>query len=190
MERVSTAVMSTRHDGSRQIAWRLSALTLTLFAVACDSSVFPFGSPVPPLANTQASAAALARAVLDGFEHRDLAVLRALAVDEQEFRDHVWPDLPSARPERNLPFSYVWGDLHQKSDAALARTLATHGGQHYELISVQFLGGKTQYNTYVVHRETLLTVKGTTDSELRVRLFGATLEKDGRFKVFSYVVDQ
>lgn len=182
--------MSTRNNRSRQIAWLLSALTLTLFAVACDSSVFPFGSSVPPLANTQASAAALARAVLDGFEHRDPAVLRALAVDEQEFRDHVWPDLPSARPERNLPFSYVWGDLHQKSDASLARTLATHGGNHYELVGVQFLGETTQYNSYVVHRETVLGVKDGSGRALQVKLFGATLEKGGRFKVFSYVVDE
>ena len=100
---------------------------------------------MPPLANAQTSATALASAVLTGFERRDIVTLRALAVNEQEFRDHVWPELPSARPERNLPFSYVWGDLRQKSEAALAGTLASREGQHYELIAVRFLGGTTQY---------------------------------------------
>ena len=158
------------------------ALTLALSSAACRPSV-------PPLANTQSSASALVNAVLNGFERRDLAALRALAANEAEFRDHVWPELPSARPERNLPFSYVWGDLRQKSEAALSRTLATHGGQHYELVAVHFRGETTRYNTHVVHRETDLTVKDAAGTELRMRLFGSTIEKDGRFKVFSYVVD-
>ena len=58
------------------------------------------------------------------WSRRDRARLDALALSEQEFRDHVWPDLPAARPERNLPFSYVWGDLHQKSNISLARDAA------------------------------------------------------------------
>jgi hypothetical protein len=129
------------------------------------------------------------RGELSGFERRDLPVLRALAIDEQEFLDHVWPELPSARPERNLPFSYVWGDLHQKSEAALAGTLASHGGQHYELVAVRFLGQTTQYKSYVVHRETELTVTNTSGATVQLRLFGSTLEKDGRFKVFSDVLN-
>ena len=78
---------------------------------------------MPPLANTSASPEALAAAVLDALARGDRARLDALALTEQEFRDHVWPDLPAARPERNLPFSYVWGDLHQKSNLSLAQTL-------------------------------------------------------------------
>ena len=127
--------------------------------------------------------------MLSGFERRDVNGLRTLAVSEQEFRDHIWPELPSARPERNLPFSYVWGDLHQKSEAALSGTLASRGGQHYQLIAVRFLGGTTQYKTYLVHRQTALTVKDPSGNEQQVRLFGSVLEKQGEFKVFSYVVE-
>ncbi len=58
-----------------------------------------------------------------------MPALRDLALNEIEFREQVWPELPAARPERNLPFSYVWGDLRQKSDANLERTLARHGGR-------------------------------------------------------------
>jgi hypothetical protein len=161
---------------------RCVILALSILAAAC-------GPSVPSLVKTHASPSALASAVLSGFERRDLPALRALAIDEQEFRDHVWPELPSARPERNLPFSYVWGDLHQKSEAALAGTLASHGGQHYELVAVRFLGQTTQYKSYVVHRETELTVTNTSGATVQLRLFGSTLEKDGRFKVFSYVLN-
>ena len=77
-------------------------------------------SRAPPLANTHSSASSLASAVLDALARRDRAALKALALNETEFRDHVWPELPAARPERNLPFSYVWGELRQKSLQALA----------------------------------------------------------------------
>lgn len=147
------------------------------------------GPSVPPLAHAAASNEELARAVLAALEQRDFETLRSLALGEREFRDHVWPDLPAARPERNLPFSFVWGDLHQKSEAALATLLRTHGGRHYRLERIEFLDGTTQYKTYVVHRKSQLTVRTVDGGEQRLQLFGSVLAKDGRVKVFSYVVD-
>lgn len=116
-------------------------------------------------------------------------MLRDLALSEQEFRDHVWPDLPAAKPERNLPFSYVWGDLRQKSQAGLAGILATHGGHRYELVGVRFDGTSTRYGTCEVHRDTVLTVRDPSGMQQDVELFGSSVEQDGRWKVFSYVVD-
>jgi hypothetical protein len=118
-----------------------------------------------------------------------VSALHDLVLSEQEFRDHVWPELPAARPERNLPFSYVWGDLRQKSESSLAVTLAEHGGQHYDLVSVRSLGETTTYQTYFVHRTTALRVRAKSGAEIELRIFGSMLEKGGEFKVFSYVVD-
>ncbi|OFW14114.1 MAG: hypothetical protein A3F70_01265 [Acidobacteria bacterium RIFCSPLOWO2_12_FULL_67_14] len=144
----------------------------------------------PLLSQTYPSPHATAAAVLQALEQRDIATLRSLALSEQEFREHVWPELPAARPERNLPFSYGWGDLHQKSEAALAQTLVRHGGRRYQLVSVRFDGDATSYPSYRVHRETVLQVRDERGEVADVRLFGASLEKDGVWKVFSYVVDQ
>jgi hypothetical protein len=146
-------------------------------------------SRVPPLANTSASAEALAGAVLDALSRRDRARLDALALSELEFRDHVWPNLPAARPERNLPFSYVWGDLHQKSTISLAETLATHGGQRYTLQRLTF-GGMTTYGHYTVHRDASFAVVDASGETETIRVCGSFLEKDGEWKVFSYVVDR
>ncbi|MBI4487099.1 MAG: hypothetical protein HY655_13925 [Acidobacteria bacterium] len=143
----------------------------------------------PLLANTFPSPHATAAAVLDALARRDVATLRALALSEQEFRDQIWPELPAARPERNLPFSYVWGDLHQKSAAALARTVERHGGRRYALSAVWFAGETTRYATYTVHRDTTLRVRDARGVESELRLFGSAVEKDGAWKVFSYVVD-
>ena len=160
---------------------RLFALVLTAtLAAACGS--------VPPLASEFRSAEALAAAVLDAMARGEREALERLALDEREFRDHVWPDLPAARPERNLPFSYVWGDLHQKSRNQLARTLKAQQGKRYQLRHVTF-DGTTSYAHYVVHRDSTFDVVDESGLQSRVRLCGAFLEKDGVWKVFSYVVD-
>lgn len=147
------------------------------------------GRTSPLLANAFPSVEQLAAAVVDAVSRNDTATLRALALDEQEFREHVWPELPAARPERNLPFSYVWGDLRQKSDQALAATVARYTGRRYTLVSVRFDGEATRYPSYVVHRETVVKVRDDQGVEADLRLFGSSLEKDGAWKVFSYVAD-
>jgi hypothetical protein len=145
--------------------------------------------PDPPLANTQDSARAVAAQVLDALARRDRPALEALAISEPEFRAHVWPSLPAARPERNLPMSYVWGDLHQKSTAGLSRILAQHGDRRYELVDLRFADEATPYDGYVVHRKAVLTVRTAGGPPEDIRVCGSLIEKDGRWKVFSYVID-
>lgn len=141
------------------------------------------------MANAHSSAESLAAAVLDALAANDRARLGALALNEQEFRELVWPDLPAARPERNLPFSYVWGDLHQKSDVALASTLAAHGAKRYTLAGVRFSGETTNYEHYRVHRDATLRVRDASGTERELRVCGSMLESAGAWKVFSYVTD-
>ena len=143
---------------------------------------------IPPLANTRPSPEALATAVLDALVRRDRGALEALALSEREFRDHVWPELPAARPERNLPFSYVWGDLHQKSEVGLGAALRAHGGQAYILREVTF-GEDTAYQSYTVRRAATFHVRDAAGADLAVRVCGSMIEKGGSWKVFSYVVD-
>lgn len=159
----------------------LAGIVAVLLAAACQSD--------PPLANTEDSARAVAQQVLDAIARRDRVALDALAITEPEFRAHVWPSLPAARPERNLPMSYVWGDLHQKSTASLSRILAEHGDRRYELVEVRFADQATPYDGYVVHRKAVLAVRGAGGSTEEIRVCGSLIEKDGRWKVFSYVID-
>ena len=128
-------------------------------------------------------------AVLDALARNDRPALDALALSEQEFRDHVWPELPAARPERNLPFSYVWGELNQKSGIALTQTLAEHGGKRYELKRVVFGGDETRYGSYRVRREATFDVIDASGTQTSLRVCGSFIEKDGVWKVFSYVID-
>jgi hypothetical protein len=146
------------------------------------------GTAVPPLSNTAPSPEALAREVLSAVHRGDLVRLEALALSAEEFRLHVWPELPAARPERNVPISYVWGDLRQKSETRLGSLVARHRGRAYHLTKVRFEGPATDYGSYRVHRGAIFTVN-RPDGPADIRVCGSMLEKDGRWKVFSFVVD-
>lgn len=184
MDQFSAELETTHPDMKRRPAsrWRGVAALLALSCVmaACRGT--------PALAGGKESREDVAVAVLNAVSGQDRAALRSLALSEDEFRNHVWPTLPAARPERNLPFSYVWGDLRQKSEHHLSSTLARHGGRQYELVSVRTAGAATQYGKSVVHRDTALKVRDERGHEQEIRLFGSLIEQGGRWKVFSYVV--
>jgi hypothetical protein len=111
------------------------------------------------LSHTFDSPETLARAVLDALAARDEAVLAALPISATEFRQVVWPELPSSRPEVNLPVEYAWGDLSTKSCGHLVATLQKWGARRLELVSVEFRGETTTYKSFSVHRKTVLTVR-------------------------------
>jgi hypothetical protein len=159
--------------------------SIALFAAVNASRTAP-----APLTHTYASPDALAKAVIDAMEEGDLDRLQALALTEEEFRTHVWPHLPASRPERNVPFDFVWGTLRQNSEGHLRQTLAGFPDGSVELRRVESAGETSDYGDVVVRRDTTLLVAGTDGRERVVRLFGSLIEQDGAWKVFSYVVDE
>jgi hypothetical protein len=169
---------------------RVPALVVRL---AVTLLLLPFAgcgrSPTQSLLNAHTSPDALARAVVEAVARKEEGVLRGMALSEQEFRTRVWPDLPASRPERNLPFSYVWGDLRQKSDLGLRSMLTKHGGVRYELVGVRFGEEATRYPSYIVHREAVFAVRTPSGAATELRLCGSFLQKDGVWKVFSYNID-
>lgn len=161
---------------------------LRVAAVGASMALTAACSAPPPLANVLDSPEAVARAVLDGVHARDRARLEGLALSGQEFEVHVWPALPAARPERNLPLSYVWGDLSQKSRLSLLSMMKAHGGKRYTLLGVSF-DGTTAYAGYRVHRKATFSVRDSAGADIKIRVIGSMIEKDGAWKVFSYVVN-
>ena len=179
-----TALFRTpRQDGPRRAAGAVSCALLLVLAIAgC-------GAPPPPLANTHPSPEALATAVLDALALNDRDRLAALALNGQEFRDIVWPALPSSRPERGVPVSYAWADLRQKSSNALRRLVAQWGGRRFTLLGVAYDGETTDYGPYLVHRETRLRLLDESGREVEMHFYGSTLVRGDEHRVFSYVVD-
>ena len=186
LDRLCSELIAGSGIARRAVAVAAAAACL-VFAGACGSP--PRAADPSPLRWTFDSPEKVAEAVLDALAANDVESLEALALSEMEFRTVVWPELPSSRPERGLPFDYAWGDLHQKSNNALRRLIAGEAGRRYHLLAVEFDGESTAYDTYTVHRESRLVVRGADRAEAQLRLFGSVLERNGEFKLFSYVVD-
>lgn len=159
------------------------------FAMAACSNPSEPSRPASPLAHTFESPDALARAVLDGLAKRDLALLRSMALTESEFRDHVWPELPVSRPERNVPFDYAWGQMKQRSDGSLGETVARYGGKNLRFVSTRFTGETTNYQSFSVLRASEVIAADEQGRELILSLYGSALLKDGKYKLYSFVVD-
>lgn len=170
-------------------AVRAVIAAVALAAAACSAPAEPTRE-VGPLANTFDTHDALAGAVLERLARRDVEGLRALALSEDEFRDHVWPELPASRPERNVPFDYAWGQMKQRSDGHLANTFGRYAGRPLKLVRTGFAGDTTEYRSFAVSRASEIVAADGAGRELVLRLYGSVLQKGGRYKLFSYVVDE
>ena len=168
---------------------RLLVLAAAVVTAACSAPAEPTRS-AGPLSHTFASPEALAQAVLARLGTKDLAGLRALPLSEAEFREHVWPELPVSRPERNVPFAYAWGQMKQHSDGHLETTFARYAGKPLRFVRSRSTGETTTYQSFVVMRESEIIAADATGRELILRLFGSVIVKNGRYKIFSYVVDE
>jgi len=166
----------------------LFVAAVALAMAACSNPSEPSRSATP-LAQTFESPDALARAVLDGLAKRDLPSLRALALTETEFREHVWPELPVSRPERNVPFEYAWGQMQQRSDGSLGETMGRYGGRSLRFVSTRFTGDTTNYQTFSVMRASEIVAADESGRELVLNLYGSAMLKDRRYKLYSFVVD-
>lgn len=164
----------------------LFLLLTSLFLAACTQPTAPSKTA---LANTFETPEALAQVVLNKLAARDTNGLKALALSEQEFRDHVWPELPTSRPERNVPFEYAWGQLKQRSEGALEGTISRYAGKPLKFVRTRYTGETTQYQSFAVMRESEIVAADEGGREVVLTLFGSAMLKDGRYKVFSFVVD-
>ncbi|HEX4912887.1 MAG TPA: hypothetical protein VFV51_02965, partial [Vicinamibacterales bacterium] len=165
-------------------------LAVVLVTAACSVPAEPTPPTAPPLTSTFDSPEALAQAVLTALASGDLERLRALALSEAEFRDHVWPELPTSRPERNVPFEYAWGQMKQRSDGHLQQTFSRYARRPLKFVRTRFTGETTTYATFSVMRESEIVATDDTGRDLVLRLYGSALVKDGRYKMFSFVVDE
>ena len=169
-------------------ALRLLFIAAVIATAACSAPA-ELTRSAAPLSNTFESPDALAQAVLAALAQQDLPRLRSLALSESEFRDHVWPELDTSRPERNVPLDYAWGQMKQRSDDHLEGTFGRYAGTPLTFLRTRYAGDTTKYATFSVMRDSEIIAADETGRELVLRLYGSAMLKDGRYKVFSFVVD-
>jgi hypothetical protein len=131
----------------------------------------------------------LVRRFLDLVAGNNVDQIRRLAVNEEEFSLLLYPETPAADPRRNTSAEFVWNMHHIRSESSLERMIHAIGGRRLELEELRFTGGTTEYETYRVHRDSLLVLRDENGEQQRVRLFGSVLELDNQFKIFSFIND-
>lgn len=141
----------------------------------------------PAWTNSFDSAESLAAAVLAAYNAGDEPALARYALSGDELRTSVWPHLAASRPEVGMDWDYFWRDHAQRSGSHLKTLLASHAGRGYELAGVSF-EGRTAHGPVIIHREAALDVRSGGRST-RLRLTGSMAELNGRWKLYSYVVD-
>ncbi len=173
------AIGSRRCGGGLRFALLAGILT---FATGCGRS--------PALEWGLESPRAVAEAVVAALDARDVRALERLSVNEQEFRQLVWPRQPAARPERNIPWEYAWKSLAARSRHQLKGRLSEWArGQRFTVVGLTFAGETTDYGAYRVHRRSVVTLRDAAGRLETMRVFGSLIEQGGRYRVFSYVVD-
>jgi len=145
---------------------------------------------VERLRPTWGSAEEAAEVFLEALAADDVERMRSTALSGEEFADVVWPELPSSRPNHNVPLDYAWRDLNQKSTNSLGRISRRYGGRRHRLERVEFLSETTDYITFAVHRDARLVLVDEEGVTRRLRLFGSMIERGGRWKLFSFVNDE
>jgi hypothetical protein len=177
---VMTGAMGSRRR-KRGLSFALLAGMLTV-ATGCGRS--------PALDWGLDSPRAVAEAVVAALDAGDVQALERLSVNEQEFRQVVWPRQPAARPERNIPWEYAWRSLAARSRHQLRGRLSEWAhAQRFTVVGVTFAGETTDYGAYRVHRQSVVTLRDTAGRVETTRVFGSLIEQGGRYRVFSYVVE-
>lgn len=164
-----------------QLRRPLAVTLLSLLLTGCGAT------PQPAWSHSFESAEALATAALDAIAAADEPRLARMALSEEELRDTVWPLLPASRDDVGMPWNYFWREHAQRNTGFLKTLLAKHGGKRYDLGSISF-DDRTTYGDVTIHREPALDLR-TASGPQRLRLFGSMAERDGRWKLYSFVVD-
>lgn len=173
-----------------RVVARAATLLLILAGSICGGTVQGCRSVVSAprdLANAQPSPEALSRAYLDALARKDTDAMKALRITRDEFCRYVFPELPAAKTP-NVSCDWVWDQATLKSMAGMARVLNENGSARYEYVSITYASTE-RYDSFNVLKSPTVTVRDEQGRQSDVRLFGSILEMDGKYKLFSFVVD-
>ena len=174
----------------RRKSLKLGVLLLCclLLAPGCSGP----GSDVQPDAKGWfGSAEELARAVSRALSANDRTVLDRFRISRDEYMAVVWPELPISKIEQWKGQSgFVWSQHTAKSDSGLQQVLRRFGESPLQLVSVRLSGQVQEYEGVKIHIKPEFTMKNSAGDESKARLMGSIIEISGRFKVFSYNIEQ
>lgn len=146
-------------------------------------------TPPNELAHGADSRDALVRKWVHAIEANDSLTLIRTALNRPEFAFLVYPASPSAQPPYNEPPTIVWGELSNASVKGFRRSLKRYGGKPLGYLSYRCNSNPTFQAENKLWTDCLVRRLGVAGDTVSERLFGAIIERSGRFKFFSLAND-
>lgn len=131
------------------------------------------------------SRSALVADFVRALEHDDTTALMHLVINRAEFGYLIYPISPNAKPPYRQSPELVWMSRAASTDKALTRLLSRFGGKPLGFAGLTCPdtaireGANTVWSNCVVKR---LTTGGDT---VQLRMFGAIVSREGRYKFLS-----
>src|SRR5690606_19148997 len=148
---------------------------------------FRSGLPEPERLESGASdMETLVRRVVDALVRNDTLVFERLAVNRAEFAWLYYPTTAVAQPPYELPPALAWFQMQERSRRGVFRALAAYGG-----VELRYAGHQCDPAPRIEGANRIWTGGRTPiarpgEAPAPVRVFGAVIERDGRFAVLSY----
>lgn len=174
------------------------AATVTASASVIDSALpmqvlldrFRHGVPkVDKLRSDVTSRDALVRQVMAGIARNDTLAMERLAVSLGEYAWLYFPTTKVAQPPYEIPPALAWFQVQEKNRRGALRALRELGGHRVALQSYRCDPSPTVEDQNRLWTGCSVTISRDGAKSVDIRLFGAILERDGRFAVLSYQND-
>ena len=183
----STRVESARARHDSTVRMRPGYVVDSILPVDVEIRRFQatLGEQPAGLTGGAVSREALVRAFVRAIEQNDTSALAGLVVDRREFGFLVYPDSPNAMPPYRQSPSIVWLTRSAGTEKSAGRLLQRFAGRSMAYAGftcptdAAVQGANTIWSNCVVNR------LGAAGDTTRVRLFGAIMERGGRYKFLS-----
>ena len=111
----------------------------------------------------------------------------SLRVSEQLYKEELCPAFLASKPSHTLSVDFHWQLLTVNSLRGLNEILGEYGGHPLELIELEDPEKIEDYGTFRLWRRVRLKVRHNGEAR-SVRVFGAIVERNGRFKLLAYTM--
>jgi hypothetical protein len=138
------------------------------------------------LSDGASSRDSLTRRYLDAVARSDTTALRSMHISRSEYAFLYFPASKMMKPPYELPPEVAWLLLTTESGKGLTTVLRRFGGQRLEFQNVRCPGEPLREGGTTVWRDCVVRYRAPGQPPREQPLFAAIIERDGRFKFFSY----
>jgi hypothetical protein len=153
-----------------------------------DSALTLFRQGIPPVDTLEHASSSIEKLVprfAAIVEKRDTAALREIVMSRREY---AWLYYPTSRwtkaPTKQEP-GLNWFLHTQSSQKGATRLLGDYGGRQVRIARNECIGAPRIEGNNKIWGDCRQTIVAGSDSTI-IRLFGGVIERDGRYKIFSY----